>query len=181
MHVYDANTNRVNWSNKYWASAHTASRGFSHWHGILYIYMCLPFRVYFTKFGMAIGGFSTELKDPKLHKLGVFWTNYGKKYSNWELFFWKWYYCAKYWYRESPIFKVGQAPLHTICAGTPTHNFGKSTPSGILQSILRTNILLQAFSQNKSSHFHPFTIGHTARVCPCTRYQYQQSKLKQQT
>ena len=28
---------------------------------------------------VAIGGFSSEMKEPKLHKLGVFWANYEKK------------------------------------------------------------------------------------------------------
>ena len=31
-----------------------------------------------TNFGIAINGFSSETKEPKLHKLGVFWANYRK-------------------------------------------------------------------------------------------------------
>ena len=38
---------------------------------------------FFAKFGIAIGGFSSEMKEPKLHKLGVFWANYGKKHPTW--------------------------------------------------------------------------------------------------
>ena len=43
---------------------------------------------------MGSGGFSLETKEPKLHKLGVFGANYCKKHpiwSNWVLFFRKWY------------------------------------------------------------------------------------------
>ena len=36
------------------------------------------------KFGIAIGGGSSETKEPKLHKLGVFWTNYCKKHQIWS-------------------------------------------------------------------------------------------------
>ena len=32
---------------------------------------------------MAIGGFSLEMKEPKLHQLGVFWAKYGKKHPIW--------------------------------------------------------------------------------------------------
>ena len=49
-----------------------------------YTYMCLPFGVFFTKFGIAIGGFSSETKEPKFHKLGVFWTKYCKKHPIWS-------------------------------------------------------------------------------------------------
>ena len=37
---------------------------------------------FFAKFDIAIGGFSSETKEPKLHKLGVFWANYCKKAPN---------------------------------------------------------------------------------------------------
>ena len=48
-------------------------REFSHLHGIRIppICACLLGR-FFAKFGIAIGGFSIETKEPKLHKLGVF-------------------------------------------------------------------------------------------------------------
>ena len=49
---------------------------------------------YFAKFGIAIGGFSSEMKEPKLHRLGVFLANYGENTrfeQNWALFFRKWY------------------------------------------------------------------------------------------
>ena len=49
---------------------------------------------FFAKFGIAIGGFSSETKEPKLHKLGVFWANYCKKHPIWSklgAFFRKWY------------------------------------------------------------------------------------------
>ena len=79
--------------------------GFSHWHGIR-ICACLLGR-FFAKFGIAIGEFSSETKEPKLHKLGVFGANYCKKHpvwSIWVLFVWKWYtdrweIRQKNWYR----------------------------------------------------------------------------------
>ena len=65
--------------------------GFSHWHGIR-ICACLLGH-FFAKFGIAIGRFSSETKEPKLHKLGVFWANYCKKHPIWSKLgaFWKWY------------------------------------------------------------------------------------------
>ena len=56
--------------------------GFSHWHGIR-ICACLLGH-FFAKFGIAIGGFSSKTKEPKLHKLGVFWANYCKKHPIWS-------------------------------------------------------------------------------------------------
>ena len=45
-----------------------------------YTYMCVfLFRCYLAIFGM----FSSEMKEPKLHELGVFWANYGKKHPIW--------------------------------------------------------------------------------------------------
>ena len=32
--------------------------------------MCLPFGHFFTKFGIVIGGFSSETREPKLYKTG---------------------------------------------------------------------------------------------------------------
>ena len=66
--------------------------GFSHWHGIR-ISACLLGH-FFAKFGIAIGGFSSETKEPKLHKLGVFGQIIVKSTQfdpNWVLFFRKWY------------------------------------------------------------------------------------------
>ena len=38
-----------------------------------YTYMCLPFwECFFTNFGIAIRRFSSQMKEPNLHKLGVF-------------------------------------------------------------------------------------------------------------
>ena len=50
-----------------------------------YICACL-LGCYFAKFGTVIGRFSTEMKVPKLHKLGVFGANYGKKHPIWGCF-----------------------------------------------------------------------------------------------
>ena len=83
---------------------------FSHWHGIRICACLLGF--YFTKFDIVIGGFLSEMKEPKLHKLGVFWANYGKNHPIWarlDVIFSKmvlgayWWVdnCAKNWYRES--------------------------------------------------------------------------------
>ena len=55
--------------------------GFSHWHGIR-LCACLLGR-FFAKFGIAIGGFSSQTKEPKLHKFGVFCANYFKKHPIW--------------------------------------------------------------------------------------------------
>ena len=60
----------------------------------LYVYVPAFWGALFAKFGIAIGRFSSETKEPKLHKLGVFGANYCKKHpiwSNWVLFFQKWY------------------------------------------------------------------------------------------
>ena len=59
-----------------------------------YTYMCLPFGALFREIWYSDRGFSSEIKEPKLHKLGVFGANYCKKHpiwSNWVLFFRKWY------------------------------------------------------------------------------------------
>ena len=86
--------------------------GFSHWHGIR-ICACLLGH-FFAKFGIAIGGFSSETKEPKLHKLGVFWANYCKKHPIWsklgaflsKMVYWWVGNLAKNWYRDSQIFEV---------------------------------------------------------------------------
>ena len=105
------------------------SRGFSHWLGI-HICVCL-LGCFFTKFGIAIGGFSLERKEPKLKKLGVFWANYSKKHPVWaklgaflskKVYWWvgNW---VKNWYRESQIFRG--------LAGTSMYDFGESNPPGL--------------------------------------------------
>ena len=86
--------------------------GFSHWHGIR-ICACLLGH-FFVKFGIAIGGFSSETKEPKLLKLGVFWANYCKKHPIWsklgaflsKMVYWWVGNLAKNWYRDSQIFEV---------------------------------------------------------------------------
>ena len=103
--------------------------GFSHWHGIR-ICACLLGH-FFTKFGIAIGGFSSETKEPKLHKLGVFWANYCKKHpilSKLGAFLSKMVYwwvgnLAKNWYRDSQIFEVRQAHPRTILVKEPPPGF----------------------------------------------------------
>ena len=62
-------------------SRNFVARGFSHWHDIR-ICACLLGR-FFAKFDIAIGGFSSETKEPKLHKLGVF-LEYCKKHPIWS-------------------------------------------------------------------------------------------------
>ena len=104
--------------------------GVSHWHGIR-ICACL-LGCSFKKLGIEIGGFSSEMKEPKLQKLGVFWANYGKKHPIWpkldaflsKMVYWWVDNCAKIWYRESWIFEVQQI-------STSTYNFGESTPCGL--------------------------------------------------
>ena len=99
--------------------------GFSHWHGIR-ICACLLGH-FFAKFGIAIGGFSSETKEPKLHKLGVFWANYCKKHPIWsklgaflsKMVYWWVGNLAKIWYRDSQIFEVRQAHPRTILVKEP--------------------------------------------------------------
>ena len=99
--------------------------GFSHWHGIR-ICACLLGH-FFVKFGIAIGGFSSETKEPKLHKLGVFWANYCKKHPIWsrlgaflsKMVYWWVGNLAKNWYRDSQIFEVRQAHPRTILVKEP--------------------------------------------------------------
>ena len=60
-------------------SSSIPGRGFSH-HTY---YICASLLgSFFAKFdiGLAIGGGSSETKEPKLHRLGVFWANYCKKH-----------------------------------------------------------------------------------------------------
>ena len=108
-------------------SFHTRCRGggFSHWHGIR-ICACLLGH-FFAKFGIAIGEFSSETKEPKLHKLGVFWANYCKKHPIWsklgaflsKMVYWWVGNLAKDWYRDSQIFEVRQAHPRTILLKEP--------------------------------------------------------------
>ena len=109
--------------------------GFSHWHGIR-ICACLLGHL-FAKFGIAIGGFSSETKEPKLHKLGVFWANYCKKHPIWsklgaflpKMVYWWVGNLAKNWYRDSQIFEVRQAHPRTILVKEPP-------PPGIVHSAI---------------------------------------------
>ena len=99
--------------------------GFSHWHGIR-ICACLLGH-FFKKFGIAIGGFSSDTKEPKLHKLGVFWANYCKKHPIWsklgaflsKMVYWWVENLAKNWYRDSQIFEVRQVHPRTILVKEP--------------------------------------------------------------
>ena len=92
-----------------------------------YTYMCLPLGHFFAKFGIAIGGFSSETKEPKLHKLGVFWANYCKKHPIWsklgaflsKMVYWWVGNLAKKWYRDNQIFEVRQAHPRTILVKEP--------------------------------------------------------------
>ena len=68
-------------------------------------------------------GFS-EMKEPKLHKLGVFWANYCKKHPIWaklgtflsKMVYWWVSNWIKDWYTESQICNVQQAHPCTILA-----------------------------------------------------------------
>ena len=113
--------------NSKWSSFSGDNRpgGFSHWHGIC-ICACLLGH-FFAKFGIAIGGFSSETKEPKLHKLGVFWANYCKKHPIWsklgaflsKMVYWWVGNLAKNWCRDSQIFEVRQAHPRTILVKEP--------------------------------------------------------------
>ena len=88
-----------------------------------FTYMCLPFGALFRKNWYSNrGGVSSETKELKLHKLGVFWASYCKKHPIWsklgavlsEMVYWWVGNWAKNWYRESQIFEVRQAHPWTI-------------------------------------------------------------------
>ena len=49
-----------------------------------YTYMCLPFRALFCYIWYSDQGVSSEMKEPKLHKLGVIWANYCEKHPIWS-------------------------------------------------------------------------------------------------
>ena len=72
------------------------------------------------KFGIVIGGFSSEMKEPKLHKL-VYFEQIMAKVGAFLLRMVCWWVgnSAKNWYRESQSFKVRQADSHTILAKVP--------------------------------------------------------------
>ena len=103
-------------------------RGGSH-IDMVYVYVPAFWGTFFAKFGIAIGGgFSSETKEPKLHKLGVFWANYCKKHPIWsklgaflsKMVYWWVGNLAKNWYRDTSDFR---GP-----AGTSTYDFGERTP-----------------------------------------------------
>ena len=104
--------------------------GVLNWHGIC-ICACLLGH-FFAKFGIVIGGFSSETKEPKLHKLGVFWANYCKKHPIWsklsallsKMVYWWVGNLAKNWYRDSQIFEVRQAHPRTILVKEPPRRTG---------------------------------------------------------
>ena len=92
-----------------------------------YTYMCLPFGAIFREIWYSDRGVSSETKEPKLHKLGVFWANCCKKHPIWsklgdflsKMVYWWVGNLAKYWYRDSQIFKVRQAHPRTILVKGP--------------------------------------------------------------
>ena len=92
-----------------------------------YTYMCLPFGSLFHEIWYSDRGFSSETKEPKLHKLGVFWANYCKKHPIWsklgvflsKMVYWWVGNLAKNWYRDSQIFEVRQAHPRTILVKEP--------------------------------------------------------------
>ena len=120
---------------------HPGAGGFSHWHGIR-ICACLLGH-FFAKFGIAIGGFSSETKEPKLHKLGVFWANYCKKHPIWsklgaflsKMVYWWVGNLAKNWYRDSQIFEVRQAHPRTILVKEPPPPGFSSTTKAAMHEI----------------------------------------------
>ena len=77
-----------------------------------YRYMCLPFGALFREIWYSDRWFSSETKEPKLHKLDIFWANYCKKHPIWsklgafrsKMVYWWVGNLAKNWYRDSQIF-----------------------------------------------------------------------------
>ena len=102
------------------------SRGGSH-IDMVYVYVPAFWGTFFAKFGIAIRGFSSETKEPKLHKLGVFWANYCKKHPIWsklgaflsKMVYWWVGNLANNWCRDSQIFEVRQAHPRTILVKDP--------------------------------------------------------------
>ena len=102
--------------------------GFSNWHGT-HICACL-LGCLFREIWYGDRGFSSGMKEPKSHKLGVFWANYCKKHPIWsklgafsKMVYWWVGNQAKPWYRESQILEVRQAHPRTILV--------KVTPPGV--------------------------------------------------
>ena len=128
---------------------------------MVYIYICACLlRHFFTKFGIAIGGgVSSEMKEPKLHKLGVFWANYCKKHPIWSkfenlvLFFRKWY--TDGW--EISLVKKKSDFRHP--AGTSTYEFDGSNPP---PRVLVPN------PQIESQFFKPLYLG--PKISPLSLY-----------
>ena len=85
--------NRLSWEVFLELSQRSPSPGgSSHWHGIR-ICACL-LRCLFAKFGIAMGGSSTETKEPKFKNWVYFEQIIVKSTQfeqNWVLFYWKWY------------------------------------------------------------------------------------------
>ena len=95
---------------------------------MVYVHVPAFWGHFFVKFGIAMGGGdSSETKEPKLHKLGVFWANYCKKHPIWsklgaflsKMVYWWVGNLAKNWYRDSQIFEVRQAHPRTILVKDP--------------------------------------------------------------
>ena len=87
---------------------------------------------FFAKFGLAMGGGSSETKEPKLHKLGVFPVVYFVQIivkstqfvQNWVLFFQKWY--TDGWEIGQKI-GIGKVKFSRSARHIHT-DFGESTP-----------------------------------------------------
>ena len=66
------------------------------------------------------GSSDAETKEPKLHKLGVFWVNYCKKHLVWvklgacfsKMVYWWVGNGVENWYRERQIFEIRPAGMH---------------------------------------------------------------------
>ena len=134
-------------------------------------YMCACLlEFFFVKFGIAIRGFSSELKEPKLHNLGVFWANYCKKHpmwskwfgQNWVLFFWKrytdgWEIRQKIGIEKSDF----QGP-----AGTSTYNFCESNAPRVTSCL---DIGNTPRSPDQASSPQPLSKYKAARIITCTK------------
>ena len=101
-------------------------RGGSH-IDMVYIYVPAFWGTFSRNLVQRSGGFSSETKEPKLHKLGVFWAHYCKKHPIWsklgaflsKMVYWWVGNLAKSWYRDSQIFEVRQAHPRTILVEEP--------------------------------------------------------------
>ena len=113
--------------------------------------------------------FSSETKEPKLRKLGVFWANYFNIVKstqfgqNWVLFFRKWYTDGSVW-NWAKKKKVQRKSDFRGPAGTSTYYFGESNLPGAKPLVIFEKVL--SLSSLPSEGFTSFGLS----ICIPTNY-----------